>query len=185
MRQAIRPVSPAAKSRPRNDGDNTLRAILCADQNWGIGYQNSLLIQIPSDMRFFREKTLGNIVVMGRKTLESLPGGRPLPDRDNIILSRDPALRVRGAAVVHEIEELLSLLSDVDPDRVYVMGGAEVYRQLLPYCDTVYVTKVNYAYRADAFFPDLDQDENWILTEESEEQTCFDIDFTFRTYQKR
>ena len=134
-----------------------MRAILNADRNWGIGFQNRLLVHIPSDMRFFREQTTGNIVVMGRKTLESLPGGKPLPDRDNIILSRDPDLRARGAAVVHSVEELQKLLADVDTDRVYVIGGAEVYRLLLPYCDTVFVTKVDYAYQADAFFPDITQ----------------------------
>ncbi len=162
-----------------------MKAIVCADRNWGIGAENGLLVHIPSDMRFFREKTTGQVVVMGRKTLESLPNGRPLPDRDNIILSRDPALQVRGAAVVHDVDELLGLLSDVDPDRVYVIGGEEVYRLLLPYCDTVYVTKVDYAYRADAFFPDLDEMPEWTLTEESEEQTCFNIEFTFRTYRKK
>ena len=162
-----------------------MKAILCADRNWGIGWQNGLLIHIPSDMRFFREKTTGNIVVMGRKTLESLPGGRPLPDRDNIIFSRDKNLKVKGAAVVHDPEELQQLLTDVDTDRVYVIGGEQIYRLLLPYCDTVYVTKVDYAYQADAFFPDLDSMPEWELTEESEEQTCFDIEFTFRTYKRK
>jgi len=161
-----------------------MRAILNADRNWGIGFQNQLLVHIPSDMRFFREHTTGNIVVMGRKTLESLPGGRPLADRDNIILSRDPAYQVRGAAVVHSVGELQDLLADVDTDRVYVIGGAEIYRLLLPYCDTAFVTKVDYAYQADAFFPDLDALPEWELAEESEEQTCFDIEFTFRTYKR-
>ena len=86
-----------------------MRAILNADRNWGIGFQNRLLVHIPSDMRFFREHTTGNVVVMGRKTLESLPGGRPLADRDNIILSRDPSFSVKGAAVVHSVEELQQL----------------------------------------------------------------------------
>lgn len=161
-----------------------MRAILNADRNWGIGFQNRLLVHIPSDMRFFREKTTGNVVVMGRKTLESLPGGRPLADRDNIVVSRDPALKVKGAAVVHSVEELQQLLADMDTDRVYVIGGAEMYRLLLPYCDTVYVTRVDYAYQADAFFPDLDAMPEWELVEESEEQTCHDMEFTFRTYKR-
>lgn len=162
-----------------------MKAIVNADRNWGIGFQNGLLVHIPSDMRFFREKTTGNVVVMGRKTLESLPGGRPLADRDNIILTRDPALNVKGAAVVHSVEELQQLLTDIDTDRVYVIGGAEIYRLLLPYCDTVYVTRVDYAYQADAFFPDLDEMPDWEMTEESEEQTCHDMEFTFRTYRKK
>ena len=143
-----------------------MRAIVNADKNWGIGCENKLLVHIPSDMRFFRDHTTNNVVVMGRKTLESLPGGRPLADRDNIILSRDPGLRVKGAAVVHDVEELQALLSDI-------------------HTDTVYVTRVDYAYKADAFFPDLDADPEWELAEESEEQTCFDIEFTFCTYRKR
>ena len=121
---------------------------------------------------------------MGRKTLESLPGGRPLADRDNIVVSRDPALKVKGAAVVHSVEELQQLLADMDTDRVYVIGGAEMYRLLLPYCDTVYVTSVDYAYQADAYFPDLDAMPEWELVEESEEQTCHDMEFTFRTYKR-
>ena len=113
-----------------------MRAIVNADKNWGIGCENKLLVHIPSDMRFFRDHTTNNVVVMGRKTLESLPGGRPLADRDNIILSRDPGLRVKGAAVVHDVEELQALLSDIHTDRVYVIGGEEIYRLLLPLCDT-------------------------------------------------
>ena len=161
-----------------------MKAIVNADKNWGIGFQNRLLVHIPSDMRFFREKTTGNVVVMGRKTLESLPGGRPLADRDNIVVSRDPALKVKGAAVVHSVEELQQQLADMDTDRVYVIGGAEMYRLLLPYCDTVYVTSVDYAYQADAYFPDLDAMPEWELVEESEEQTCHDMEFTFRTYKR-
>ena len=161
-----------------------MKAIVNADKNWGIGFRNQLLVHIPSDMRFFREKTTGNVVVMGRKTLESLPGGRPLADRDNIVVSRDPALKVKGAAVVHSVEELQQLLADMDTDRVYVIGGAEMYRLLLPYCDTVYVTSVDYAYQADAYFPDLDAMPEWELVEESEEQTCHDMEFTFRTYKR-
>ena len=162
-----------------------MRAIVNADKNWGIGFRNQLLVHIPSDMRFFREKTTGNVVVMGRKTLESLPGGRPLADRDNIVMTRDPAFRVKGAAVVHSVEELQQLLADIDTDRVYVIGGAEIYRLLLPYCDTAFVTRVDYAYQADAYFPDLDASPEWELTAESEEQTCHDMEFTFRTYKRQ
>ena len=162
-----------------------MRAIVNADKNWGIGFRNQLLVHIPSDMRFFREKTTGNVVVMGRKTLESLPGGRPLADRDNIVMTRDPAFRVKGAAVVHSVEELQQLLADIDTDRVYVIGGAEIYRLLLPYCDTAFVTRVDYVYQADAYFPDLDASPEWELTAESEEQTCHDMEFTFRTYKRQ
>ena len=161
-----------------------MKAILSADRNWGIGCQNKLLISIPSDMKFFRETTTGHTVVMGRKTLESFPGGQPLKNRRNIVLTRNPEYSVKGAEVVHSPEELLKLLEGSPLEDVYVIGGGEVYRQLLPYCDTVYVTKIDFAYQADTFFPNLDESPEWELAEESEEQTCFDIEFTFRTYRR-
>ena len=161
-----------------------MKAILAADKNWGIGYGNKLLISIPADMRFFRETTTGHVVVMGRKTLESMPGGKPLKDRVNIVLTRDPSYQVKGAEVVHGPEELMHVLGAYDTEEVYVIGGEQIYRLLLPYCDTVYVTKIDYAYQADAWFPDLDADPGWVIAEESEEQTYFDIEYTFRTYKK-
>lgn len=161
-----------------------MKAILSADRNWGIGCQNKLLISIPSDMKFFRETTTGHTVVMGRKTLESFPGGQPLKNRRNIVLTRNPEYSVKGAEVVRSAEELLKLLEGSPLEDVYVIGGGEVYRQLLPYCDTVYVTKIDFAYQADTFFPNLDESPEWELAEESEEQTCFDIEFTFRTYRR-
>ena len=162
-----------------------MKAILCADRNWAIGYQNKLLVTIRADQRFFREMTTGHVVVMGRKTLESLPGGKPLPSRTNIVMSSDPALKVPGAEVVHSTEELLELLAQYDTDDVFVMGGAAVYRQLLPYCDTVYVTKVDYAYQADTWFPNLDEMPEWELAEQSEEQTSFNLEYTFCTYKRK
>ena len=87
--------------------------------------------------------------------------------------------------MVHSVEELQQLIRDIDTDRVYVIGGAEIYRLLLPYCDTAYVTRVDYAYQADAFFPNLDDMPEWELTEESEEQTCHNMEFTFRTYRRK
>lgn len=161
-----------------------MKAILSADRNWGIGCQNKLLISIPSDMKFFRETTTGHTVVMGRKTLESFPGGQPLKNRRNIVLTRNPGYSVKGAEVVRSAEELLKLLEGSPLEDVYVIGGGEVYRLLLPYCDTVYVTKIDFAYQADTFFPNLDESPEWELAEESEEQTCFDIEFTFRTYRR-
>ena len=161
-----------------------MKAILSADRNWGIGCQNKLLISIPSDMKFFRETTTGHTVGMGRRTLESFPGGQPLKNRRNIVLTRNPEYSVKGAEVVHSPEELLKLLEGSPLEDVYVIGGGEVYRLLLPYCDTVYVTKIDFAYQADTFFPNLDESPEWELAEESEEQTCFDIEFTFRTYRR-
>ena len=162
-----------------------MKAILSADKNWGIGYQNRLLARIPSDMKFFRETTTGNVVVMGRKTLESFPNGMPLKNRTNIVLTGNPEYDVKDAVIVHSQEELLEELKKYDTDHVYIIGGESVYRMMLPYCDTVYVTKIDRAFQADTFFPDLDEMDEWVMTEESEEQTCFDLEFTFTMYERR
>lgn len=162
-----------------------MKAILSADRNWGIGYQNKLLVSIPSDMRFFREMTEGKVIVMGRKTLESFPNGLPLKKRINIVLTHDRSYQVKDAVIVHDKEELLEELKKYQEDDVFVVGGGSVYELLLPYCDTAYVTRIDMAYQADTFFPDLDQDPEWELTEESDEQTCFDIEFTFTVYRRK
>lgn len=162
-----------------------MKAILSADRNWGIGYQNKLLVSIPSDMRFFREMTEGKVIVMGRKTLESFPNGLPLKKRINIVLTHDRSYQVKDAVIVHDKEELLEELKKYREDDIFVVGGGSVYELLLPYCDTAYVTRIDMAYQADTFFPDLDQDPEWELTEESDEQTCFDIEFTFTVYRRK
>ena len=162
-----------------------MKAILSADRNWGIGYQNRLLVSIPSDMKFFRQTTTGKVVVMGRKTLESFPNGLPLKNRTNIVLTGNRDYRVKDAVIVHTQEELMKELEKYDPDDVFVIGGESVYRMMLPHCDTVYVTKIDRAFQADTFFPDLDQMEEWELAEEGEEQTCFDLEFCFTTYRRR
>ena len=162
-----------------------MRAILCADKNWGIGKNNKLLVSIPADMRFFRDTTSNHVVVMGRKTLESFPGGKPLKNRTNIVLSSNRNYKVPDALVVHSEQELLEELKKYDTDEIYVIGGAAVYELMLPYCDTVHVTKVDYAYEADAFFPNLDEDPDWEVTAESDEQTYFDIPYTFMKYERR
>ena len=162
-----------------------MKAILSADRNWGIGYQNKLLVTIPSDMRFFRETTTGKVIVLGRKTLETFPGGLPLKNRVNIVLTHDMSLQVKDAVVVHDLEELMEELKKYPEEDIYVVGGGSVYELLLPYCDTAYVTRIDMAYQADTFFPDLDQDPEWELVQESDEQTCFDIEFTFTVYRRK
>ena len=130
-----------------NDGMNIIAAV---DSNWAIGYQNSLLVRIPRDQQIFREMTEGKVIVVGRRTLESFPQKQPLKNRVNIVLSRDQTYAVKGAVVVHSIEELMETLEQYDEKEVYVAGGASVYEQLLPHCDTAYITKINYTYQADA-----------------------------------
>ncbi|MDD3278402.1 MAG: dihydrofolate reductase [Lachnospiraceae bacterium] len=162
-----------------------MNAIVAADKNWGIGYENKLLTSIPSDMKFFRQTTMNHVVVMGRKTLESFPNGLPLAKRTNIVLTSDQNYQARGAILVHSKEELLEELKKYDTDDIYVIGGGSVYEMMLPYCSTVYVTKIDFAYQADTWFPNLDELPDWEMTEESEEQTCFDIEFAFTKYEKR
>ena len=162
-----------------------MNAIVAADKNWGIGYKNKLLISIPSDMKFFRQTTMNHVVVMGRKTLESFPNGLPLAKRTNIVLTRYQYYKVKGAILVHSEEELLEELKKYEEDDIFVIGGGSVYEMMLPYCNTVYVTKIDFAYQADTYFPNLDEMPEWEMTEESEEQTCFDIEFAFTKYERK
>ena len=162
-----------------------MKAILAADKNWGIWYNNHLLVSIPSDMKFFRQTTTGKVVVMGRKTLESFPNGMPLKNRTNIVLTGNQNYQVKDAVVVHSEDELMDELEKYDTDDIFVIGGESVYRMMLPHCDTVYVTKIDRAFQADTFFPDLDEMDEWVMTEESEEQTCFDLEFCFTKYERR
>ena len=162
-----------------------MNLIVNADKNWGIGKKNSLLIRIPEDMKFFRRMTKGNVIVLGRRTLESFPGGVALPERTNIVLSKKPDLKAQGAVLVHDIDSLFEELKKYDDDRVFVAGGESVYRELLPYCKRAYVTRTDYEYDADAYFPDIDGLDNWVKVSESEEQTYFDIVYTFDVYENK
>ena len=162
-----------------------MKAIAAADKNWGIGYKNRLLVSIPSDMKFFRQTTTGKVVVMGRKTLESFPNGMPLKNRTNIVLTSNRNYQVKDAVLVHSEEELLEELKKYNSEDIYVIGGESIYRMLLPYCDMALVTKIDHAFQADAYFPDLDAMDDWEMTEESEEQTCFDLEFCFTKYARK
>ena len=162
-----------------------MNMIVNVDNNWAIGYRNSLLVRIPSDMKFFRQETTGKVIVMGRKTLESFPGGQPLKNRINIVLTTDLAYQVKGAVIVHDLEELKEALKPYDSENIYVIGGESIYRQLLPYCDTAHVTRVCNTYQADTWFPNLDELPDWELTGESEEQTYFDLEYYFLRYERK
>ena len=162
-----------------------MRLIVAVDKNWGIGKNNDLLVSIPSDKKFFRQEATGKVVVMGRKTLESFPGGLPLKNRTNVVLTRNAGYRAKDTVIVHDIPELLEELKKYPSDAVYVVGGGTVYEELLPYCDEAYVTKIDFAYEADTYFPNLDQMPEWEMVEESEEQTYFDLEFTFTRYERK
>lgn len=161
-----------------------MKVIAAVDSNWAIGNKNRLLTSIPADMKFFRETTNGHVVVMGRKTLESFPNGQPLKNRTNIVLTANRSYQVKDAVVVHTEEELLDELKKYDSEEVYIIGGESMYRMMLPYCDTAYITKIDHAYEADTYFPNLDEMDDWKMTEASEEQTCFDLEYVFTKYEK-
>ena len=160
-----------------------MNLIVAADKNWAIGRNQELLVRIPADMKMFREMTSGHVVVMGRKTLESFPNGLPLPKRTNIVLTNQRNYDGHGALIVHSLEELREILKQYSDDEIFVIGGGSIYQALLPYCKNAYVTKLDYAYEADTFMPDLDKAENWVLKEKSEEQTCFDLIYYFTRYE--
>ena len=162
-----------------------MKLIASADKNWGIGFKNKLLVSIPTDMKFFRQTTTGKVVVMGRKTLESFPNGLPLKNRTNIVLTGNKDYRVKDAVIVHTLEELQEELKRYQSDDIYVIVGERIYRQLLPLCDTAYITRIDHAFQADTFLPNLDELEDWKMTEEGEEQTCFDLEFRFTKYERR
>ena len=158
--------------------------IAAVDNNWGIGLRGDLLVRIPADQKYFRNKTIGHTVVMGRKTLESFPGGQPLIKRRNIVLTRDESYSVKGVETAGSLEALDDLLKDSEKDEVFCIGGGSVYRELLDRCDTAYITKIDKVFEADTFIPNLDQELGWELVEESEEQTYFDLIYFFRTYRR-
>ena len=144
-------------------------SLVAVDDNWGIGLNGDLPWTIPGELTFFKEKTLGNTVVMGRKTLDSLPGGVPLKGRRNIILTRNPGFLCEGAEIVKSPEELLEAIHGLDPEKVFLIGGAQIYNLLLPYCNKAYVTKVNGSFKVDTHHPNLDIDSDWRITDISGE----------------
>ena len=162
-----------------------MNLIAAVDKNWAIGRNNKLLVSIPDDMKFFRETTTRKVVVMGRKTLESFPGKKPLKNRVNIVLTSDNSYQVDGAVIVHDMDELHEELKKYDSQDIYVIGGESIYRQLLDECDVAHITKIDFSYEADAWFPNLDEKEEWVVTADSEEQTYFDLEYYFYKYEKK
>lgn len=162
-----------------------MNLIVAVDKNWAIGKKGQLLVSIPEDQKLFRQETMGKVIVMGRKTLESLPGGQPLYGRINVVLTRNPDYRKKGVTVFHNMEETLEFLKQFPDDTIYIIGGAEIYEQFLPYCNTAHVTAIDYVYEADTYFPNLDQMTEWTVTAESDEQTYFNLCYEFRKYERR
>ena len=157
--------------------------IACVDRNWGIGYDGKLLFDIPQDMEHFKKVTAGKTVIMGRRTFDSLRV-KPLPDRRNIVLTKNRDFSFEGVEAAHSIDELLKLTADAKSGDVAVIGGSQIYRQLLGYCDTAYITKVYARTHADSFIADFDSLEDWKIAEMSDIKEHDGLKYRFVTYKR-
>ena len=162
-----------------------MNAIVAVDKNWAIGNKGKLLVSIPNDMKMFRQETTGKVVVLGRKTMATFPNGLPLKNRTNIVLTTDTNYSAGDAIIVHSIDELLEELKKYPTEDVYIIGGDSVYRQMLPYVDVCHVTKIEHAYEADSYFPNLEKSGEWEMVKESEEQTYFDLEYSFQMWKRK
>lgn len=160
--------------------------IVAADEKWGIGINGDLLTPLPEDMKFFRDKTKDSVIIMGRKTLLSFPNGKPLKNRVNIVITTDESFREEGCIVCHSIEEAAEISKNYTDKEVFVVGGGTVYRQMLKYCDTAYITKIFKTFdEADTFIDNLDTMEEWVVAEESELKEHNGLNFRFVTYKRK
>ena len=167
-----------------------MNLIVAVDNNWAIGNKGDLLARVRADLKYFASKTTGNVVILGSKTLATFPGGRPLKNRTNIIMStRD--ITVDGAQVVHSVDELMETVKQYPSESVYVIGGASIYNQLLPYCERAYITKFDSSFEYDTAIPNLDESDEWKCVEEGPWQVCDpetdsvpDMRFMFTTYER-
>ena len=159
--------------------------IVAVDEKWGIGKNNDLLFSLKGDMAFFRTTTSGKTVIMGDRTLASLPGGNPLKNRNNIVMTLDKTLQFpQGVTVCYSLTDLFNILNEMDSTKdVFVMGGATIYNLLYPYCEYAYITKVQADGGAEVFIENLDEKENWQVCEEGETLTENDLTYTFYTYK--
>ena len=161
-------------------------AIAAVDKNWAIGNKGQLLISLPEDQKgVFKKYTAGHTVVFGRKTLETFPGQRLLPNRVNVILSRNFDFEKEGAVILHSVDELEDFL-DLTGDDVYLIGGATMYNSLIGLCDKAIITSIRAEFEADCYFPNLDEDPSWELTEEEPPvMSEKGIEFTVRHYSRK
>ncbi len=162
-----------------------MKTIVAVDRNWGIGKDGSLLCHIPGDLKYFKNKTRGKVVVMGRTTFESLPGKRPLPDRVNIVRSRNPDFQPEGCITCKSMDALFKVLQDYDGEDVFIIGGEDIYRQFSPHCSSYLVTKINADFEADKHFENLDMRRDLELAEESEPQNENGMEYRFTEYKRR
>ncbi len=163
--------------------------LYAVDANWGIGYKNDLLVKISEDLKDFKKLTTGNIIIMGRKTFESLPDSKALPNRINIVITKDESYSREGIEVVNSIEELFEFLKEIDPNNEktrFVIGGGSIGSQLLPYCNLGYITKIFKSFEnVDTTFPNLDLHEDWEIARESSVRRQDDLEYKYVEYKRK
>jgi len=162
---------------------NELNIAVAVADNFAIGKNNQLLWHMPADLKFFKQTTSGHTVIMGRKTFDSV--GKPLPNRRNIVVTRDTSLKIDGAEVVNSLKEALELTKHEEKP-VFIIGGAEIYRQVLPQTDTIYLTTIHHTFDADTFFPEIDRNEWQVISSEShqaDERNKYD--YTFEVLKRK
>ncbi|GCD10242.1 dihydrofolate reductase [Clostridium tagluense] len=163
-----------------------MNLIAAVDLNWGIGYNTKLLVKIPEDMKYFKEKTLGKVIVMGRNTLESLPDKKPLEQRVNIVLTKNRSYNCEGVVLCYSLEELFKELKKYNEEDIFIIGGQSIYAQLMPHCDKAYITKIYKEYVHNKVLANLDNNNQWQKKSTSEKQQFKeDIYYTFNTYVKK
>ena len=172
--------------------ETAMNIIAAVDKHWAIGNRGKLLVtmlELEGKKDFTLQAEIdavekGKVIVMGRKTLESLPAGQPLAGRKNVVLTRDEAYKVKGCEIFHNLKDAMEFLKQFKSEDIYIIGGAEIYEAFLPYCDTAHITWIDYEYMADTWLPNLDKDPDWEVTADSDEQTYFDLCYEFRRYER-
>ena len=151
-----------------------------------IGADGDLLVHLPEDMKFFRQTTEGNVIILGRKTLQSFPMAKPLPNRVNIVITRDENFSAEGTVIVNSIEEAVEVYNEKYSHlEAFVAGGGTIYKQMLKYCDAALVTKMKMKFpSAQVFIDNLDEHSEWVLAEESDTKYQGDLEFKFTTYKR-
>lgn len=157
--------------------------IVVVDKNYGIGKNNALLTYLPEDLKYFKNKTVGKVIVMGRKTLESLPNCKPLPNRTTIVVTQNKDFKCDNVIIVNSIEDLKSELAKYKDEDIFIAGGSNIYDQLIPLCKYGYITKIEKEFHADKFIVDIDELPHWEQIWESEIKEYKDIEYKFTTYE--
>lgn len=162
-----------------------MKAIVAVDQNWGIGKSGQLLMHLPGDLKYFKEKTMGKTIIVGRKTLESFPGGRPLPGRKNIVLSENQEYDPQNCLVCNDLDSIFAQIANIDGEDIFVVGGACIYEMFLPYCDEIFITRIQESFEADKHFPNLDLMDDFEKTWMSQPIEEKGVQYHFEKYSRK